>query len=91
MEKRKLIPYSVYLPEEHYKKLRKAAKDRKASALMRDAVMLILDGGDTFQAGYKKGVLDSVRVIADCKEAQMVAIQGTNVGKVLSDRVKDLI
>jgi hypothetical protein len=45
MEKN-LIPYSVYLPAEYVKQLRKLAKKRQASSLVRDAVRIILDGND---------------------------------------------
>lgn len=47
MEKveRKMIPYSVYLPKEHHTRLTKLAKERKASALIRDAICVLLDGG----------------------------------------------
>ena len=54
MESKKLIPYSVYLPPEHHKMLKKAAKERKASSLVRDAIVMLLDGGDVFKSGYNK-------------------------------------
>ena len=38
MEPKRLIPYSVHLPEDVYKKLKEAAGSRKASALVRDAI-----------------------------------------------------
>ena len=41
MEKR-LIPYSVHLPEPIYAKLKKAAGERKASALVRDAITMMI-------------------------------------------------
>ena len=40
MDTKKLVPYSVYLPLEMHVKLKKAAKQRKASQLIRDAITM---------------------------------------------------
>ena len=48
MEAKRLIPYSVHLPEDVYNKLKEAAGNRKASALVRDAITLIVEGDDEF-------------------------------------------
>ena len=56
MEPKRLIPYSVHLPEEVHAKLKEAAGNRKASALVRDAITLIIEGDDEFNGGYNKGV-----------------------------------
>ena len=90
MEK-KLIPYSVYLPVEHYNKLREAAQERKASSLIRDAIEMLLDGGDVFSAGYKKGIRDAARVVYDCPEAQMVAVQGKDLGAHLKNQLEMML
>ena len=37
MEAKKLIPYSVYLPEEHVKKIKELAKKRKAAKAAMEA------------------------------------------------------
>ena len=47
MEPKRLIPYSVHLPEDIHKKLKAAAGDRKASALVRDAITLMSSMADT--------------------------------------------
>jgi len=52
MESRKLIPYSVYLPPEYYAKIKQAAQHRQASSLVRDAIVMMLDGGDVYKSGY---------------------------------------
>ena len=90
METKKLIPYSVYLPEEHHKALKKAAKNRKASELIRDAIQMILDGGKPFNSGYNQGIRDAAKVIYDCKEAQMIAVKGRDLGDVLSEKIEAL-
>jgi hypothetical protein len=63
MEAKRLIPYSVHLPEDVYLKLKEAAGNRKASALVRDAITLIVEDDDEFNGGYNKGVRDAIRMI----------------------------
>jgi len=90
MDQRKLIPYSVYLPEEHHLKLKELAKQRKASELIRDAIGMLADGTDTFNAGYNKALKDAAKVIYECPEAQMIAVKGRDLGVVLSERIMEL-
>jgi hypothetical protein len=90
MAEKKLIPYSVYLPKDYHDKLKDVAKDRKASALIRDAIQMILDGGDAYRGGYNKGVRDAAQIVYECDEAQMVAIKGRDLGDILTDRIKEL-
>jgi predicted transcriptional regulator len=89
MEK-KLVPYSVYLPVEHHNKLKELAKQRKASILIRDAIGMLVDGSDVFKTGYNKGLKDAAKVIYECKEAQMIAVNGKDLGVVLSERISEL-
>ena len=65
MESKRLIPYSVHLPEEIYKKLKAAAGERKASALVRDAITVIVNGDDEFNGGYNKAVSDGINMPKD--------------------------
>lgn len=90
MAEKKLIPYSVYLPKDYHDKLKEVAKDRKASALIRDAIQMILDGGDAYRGGYNKGVRDAAQIVYECNEAQMVAIKGRDLGAILTDRINEL-
>jgi hypothetical protein len=90
MDTKKLVPYSVYLPYEHYLKLKEAAKGRKASVLIRDAIAMILDGGDAYTSGYNKAIRDSAQLIYDCKEAQMIAIKGKDLGSILTEQIEGL-
>lgn len=87
---KKLIPYSVYLPKEYHDKLKSVAKERKASAMIRDAILMILNGDDAFKGGYNKGVRDAAQVVYECEEAQMVAIKGRDLGAILTDRINEL-
>jgi hypothetical protein len=87
METKKLVPYSVYLPVEQFDKLKLAAKDRKASSIVRDAIAMILDGSDLFTSGYNKGIKDAAKVVYDCEEAQMIAIKGKDLGALLAEKI----
>ena len=87
MDTKKLVPYSVYLPVEHYNKLKAAAKSRKASELIRDAIGMIVDGQDLYNSGYNKGIKDAAKVVYECEEAQMIAVKGKDLGVILSERI----
>jgi hypothetical protein len=87
MEK-KMIPFSLYLPVEHHQKLKEVAKDRKASALVRDAITMLVDGNDAFKAGYNKAIRDASKVVYDCEEAQMVAVKGRDLGAILTEQIQ---
>jgi metal-responsive CopG/Arc/MetJ family transcriptional regulator len=87
---KKLIPYSVYLPKEHVDKIKELAKQRKASELIRDAIINMIEHKDMFKSGYNKGLKDAADAIYECKEAQMIAIEGKDLGVILSDQIKNL-
>ena len=89
MEK-KLIPYSVYLPAEYVNKLKDLAKERKASELIRNAVMMIIDAHDAYTAGYNQGLEDAAQVVYYCPEAQMVAVKGKDLGAHLCELMREL-
>ena len=90
MDTKKLVPYSVYITQEHYLKLKEAAKGRKASVLIRDAITMILDGNDAYTSGYNKAVRDAAKIIYDSPEAQMIAIKGKDLGSILTDQIESL-
>ncbi len=86
MEKR-LIPYSVHLPDEIYKKLKAAAGDRKASALVRDAITLIVEGDDSFNGGYNKAVKDVISLIKNDQWCKTIGVDGQS----FSDYIEELL
>ena len=88
MDTKKLVPYSVYIPVEMYSKLKEAAKSRKASVLIRDAITMILEGNDAYTSGYNKAVKDAAQLIYDCPEAQMIAIKGKDLGSILTEQIE---
>ena len=90
MDTKKLIPYSVYIPENLYMKLKLLAKERKASVLIRDAISMALDGNDAFTSGYNKAVKDAAQIVYDCPEAQMIAIKGKDLGSILTQQIEAL-
>ena len=87
----KLVAYSCFIPEEHYKRLKEAAKDRKAAALVRDGLTMILENQSAFDAGYNTAIKDSIKVVYDCPEAQMVAVQGKDLGAHLKGQLEMLL
>ena len=87
MDSKKLVPYSVYIPQEYYLKLKAAAKERRASVLIRDAIMMICDNQDSYKLGYNRGVSDAAKVVYDCEEAQMIAVKGKDLGSILAEKI----
>lgn len=90
METKNLIPYSVYLPRQYHDKLKEMAKTRRASAMIRDAITLIMDGNDVYKSAYNKGINDAAKVVYASEEAQMVAVRGRDLGATLTDQIKAL-
>jgi hypothetical protein len=90
MDKR-LIPYSVHLPEEIYKKLKQAAGERKASALVRDAITLIIEGDDSFNGGYNKAVRDVISALKDDQWCKSVWIEGQSFADYIEQLVEPMI
>jgi hypothetical protein len=87
MDSKKLVPYSVYIPQEYYLKLKAAAKERRASVLIRDAIMMLCDNQDSYKLGYNRGVADAAKVVYDCEEAQMIAVKGKDLGSILAEKI----
>ena len=91
MEPSRMIPYSVHLPEEVYKKLKEAAGNRKASALVRDAITLIVEGDDEFNGGYNKGVRDAIRMIYQNELCKAISYYDETLAKILSEQLEELV
>jgi hypothetical protein len=91
MEPTKLIPYSVHLREDIYTKLKKAAGERKASSLVRDAITMIIEGDDAFNSGYNKGIRDAIAVVKKNEDANLVAVGGETIAEMLLNELRELI
>ena len=87
---KKLMPYSVYLPMEYYDKIKHLAKERKASSMVRDAIVMALDGNDEFKSGYNKGVRDAIKIVDACKDIEMIAIRGKYLNDLLAEQISGL-
>jgi hypothetical protein len=87
----RLVAYSCFIPEEHYKRLKAAAKERKAASLVRDGLTMILENQSAFDAGYNTAIKDAMKVVYDCPEAQMVAVSGKDLGAHLKNQLEMLI
>jgi hypothetical protein len=92
MEKilKNLIPYSVYLPKEYHDKIKDLAKIRMASSTVRDAICMIIDGDDSYKAGYNKALNDAVKQVDLIKEIEHIAIRGKYLNDVLAAQIKGL-
>jgi hypothetical protein len=51
---------------------------------------MIIDGKDAYTSGYNKAVRDAAQLIYDCKEAQMIAIKGKDLGSILTEQIEGL-
>jgi len=89
MEK-KLIPYSVHLPEPIYKRIKSAAGDRKASSIVREAIILYLDD-DKHVGAYNKALKDAMSIIKKDPNASTISIQGASISEILCDQISSLI
>ena len=91
METKRLIPYSVHLPEEIYKKLKAAAGQRKASALVRDAITLIIEGDDSFNGGYNKAVRDVIETLHHDSWCKSLGIEGQSLAYYLEELLSPML
>lgn len=91
MTKPVMRPYSLYLPEEYIAKIKELAKERKASELVRDAIVTALDGNNEYDSGYNKGLRDAIKVINDCKEIEVIAIRGKYLSDLLADQLRQIM
>lgn len=90
MTQKVMRPYSVYLPEEYIVRIKELAKERKAAALVRDAIMMALDGDDSFKAGYNKALRDVVGLVDNISEIKVIAINGKYLADIVADQVDEL-
>jgi len=63
VETKKLVPYSVHLPEHLYNQIRSAAEQRKASSIIRDALEAYFKNHNSVESGRHQGVIECMRVI----------------------------
>jgi hypothetical protein len=90
MEKR-LVPYSVHLREDIYLKLKEFAKDRKATALVRNAITMIVEGDDAFNGGYNKAVRDIMAVIEQDQWCKAIGVDQVTIAEHLNKTLEQMI
>ena len=88
---KRLVPYSVYLSEEVHAALKEKARSRQASKVVRDAITMILEGGDQFSSGYKQGLRDAMDIIHKDELAGSVSINERKVADHLIDQIEELM
>jgi hypothetical protein len=64
------------------------AKRRMASSMVRDAICMLVDGDDTFKAGYNKALKDVVKEIDAIKEIENIAVKGKYLNDIMADQIK---
>jgi hypothetical protein len=87
----RLVPYSVYLRKDIHDKLREAAQDRKAASMVRDAITMLVEGEDAFNAGYNKALRDICSLVSENKMAKGIAVDGVTVADSLVPLIEDMI
>lgn len=90
MEKR-LIPYSVHLPEDVFHLIKEAAGERKASSLVREAIVSFVTKRDLFDKGYQAGIQAAIKKIGNNRLANQLAYDNVTLSEVLSTDLQKLI
>jgi predicted DNA-binding protein len=88
--RKNMKPFSMYLPNEYHDMLTDYSKQRKASEVVREAIVAYLNGGDMFKAGYNKALKDAQAVVAGCKEIEVIAVNGKYLDVYLSEQIGSL-
>jgi hypothetical protein len=83
MATKRLIPYSVHLPEEIFQQLKEAAQNRKASSVVRDAITMYLQRTSEFDTGYNKAINDAIRIVKSNPTAKSLSVNGLPVSSLL--------
>lgn len=91
MEDNRLVPYSVHLRKDIYDKLKLAAGKRKASALVRDAITMLVEGDDAFNSGYNKGIRDAILEIYEDDIASRIHFDDEVISNRLVERLELMI
>lgn len=87
---KKMVPYSLYLPEDQREKLRELAKQRQGAEMVRNAIGVMLKGGSEFDGGYNQAIEDMIKLVDTIKEIQCIAVNGKYLNDVIADRSREL-
>lgn len=90
MEK-KLIPYSIHLPEEIYLQVKAAAGARRASELIRDAIVTHLESEDKHTAAYNRAIREAISMVQRHPLARTIAVSGETISDALVAALRNMI
>ncbi len=90
MEKR-LIPYSVHLPENVFALIKQAAGERKAAGMVREAIVSFFEKRDLFDQGYQAGIEASLKKVTQHKIANAIAYDNVSIADDLSKDIQSLL
>jgi len=91
MESKRLIPYSVHLREDIYLKVKEAAKDRKATALVRDAIKMLIEDNDAYNGGYNKAIRDVIFMVSGDDLCKLVGVRGISFAEHIEELLIPMI
>lgn len=87
---KRLVPYSLYLPVEIYDKLKSVAQARQASAMVRDAITMILEGNDQYTAGYTQAARDIMKIIKDDSTFNLISYDEVSIADRMTGLIEEL-
>jgi hypothetical protein len=88
---KRMIPYQVYLTESTYAELKKHAKRRQASTIVRAAIdMILTEDHEPYTAGYKQGLKDAINVIQSHDVIRDLSYKGESLADGLGNKIKEL-
>lgn len=87
---RRLIPYSLYLPEEMHIQLKSKAQNRQASSMVRDAITMILEGNDQYTAGYKQAARDILKIIESNHLLNCISYDNLSMSELVTNEIEEL-
>jgi hypothetical protein len=90
MEKR-LVPYSVHLPEDIFNIVKQAAGERKASGLVRDAIISFVENQGQYDNGFRAGIEAAIKKVGNNKLASSISYKNELIADTLSTELKSLI
>lgn len=89
MEKR-LIPYSVHLPEDVFLLVKQAAGERKAAGMVREAIVSFVHKRDMHDKGFEAGIDAAIKRINASRVASDFSYKGETLAAMLTRELQSL-
>ena len=90
MARENLVPISLYLPKDLHRKLKVVGANRRQSMIIRNAIEMIIDGNDSFNSGYNRGLRDAIDIVNSNEDAMTIAVAGKTIGSNIVSDLKTL-